>query len=207
MSHDFKHMAYGGPRPVPLWLWLFALIAIAAFVGLLMYLDQYQKGQLTNDHQLNFERILTDLESKSTPKAEIKKPNAPNDSQPKDKKTDFDFYNLLPKLEIKLPSAEQAKQHTQVYQQPTTPVMQPTPGGAQFYLQAGSFKDQSTADRLRAALALLGIESRIEKVTLKDLGDWHRVKVGPFTSLSELEKVRSLMRANNIEPILRRVVG
>ena len=153
MSHDFKHMVHAGPRPVPIWLWLFALIALAAFAGLLVYLDQYEKGQLTADNQLNFERLLDDLESKSVPsKDEVKKPVA--STEQKDQKTDFDFYNILPKLEVKIPSAEQAKQQRNPVYQTPSPVVKSTTSGEQFYLQAGSFNDQHTADRMSAALEL-----------------------------------------------------
>jgi cell division protein FtsN len=74
-----------------------------------------------------------------------------------------------------------------------------------FYLQAGAFKDAKAADRMKAGLALLGIQSKIVSVDLGESGVWHRVRVGPFDDSDELNRVRGLMQSNNIESILVKV--
>ena len=45
-------------------------------------------------------------------------------------------------------------------------------------LQAGSYKNFADADRVRAQLALQGIESKVQKVTV-DNDTWHRIRIGP----------------------------
>ena len=46
-----------------------------------------------------------------------------------------------------------------------------------YILQAGSFRNHADADRVRALIAMQGVESKIQKVTI-DKDTWHRVRVG-----------------------------
>ncbi len=73
-----------------------------------------------------------------------------------------------------------------------------------YILQAGSFTSLSDADRLQANLALLGIESRIQRVTIDD-DVFHRVRVGPISDLTELNRVRARLRQARIEHLLVKV--
>jgi cell division protein FtsN len=57
---------------------------------------------------------------------------------------------------------------------------------------------------LQASLALLGVESRIQRVTIDD-AVFHRVRIGPITDLDELNRVRSRLREARIEPLLMKV--
>ncbi|MGH8701120.1 MAG: SPOR domain-containing protein, partial [Burkholderiales bacterium] len=74
-----------------------------------------------------------------------------------------------------------------------------------FFLQAGAFQNAPDADSLRARLALLGIEARIQTATLPDKGEWHRVRVGPYTSVEELGRTRETLKQNGVETILIKV--
>ena len=62
------------------------------------------------------------------------------------------------------------------------------------------------ADRVRALIALQGVESKIEKVTV-DNDTWHRVRIGPITNLQKLEETRSKLRQAQIEALVIRVGG
>ncbi len=79
--------------------------------------------------------------------------------------------------------------------------------GARYLLQAGSFRQQQDADALRANLALLGIDARIERVELPGGETWHRVRIGPFASLSGVNEVRARMASQQIDSILLRSGG
>jgi len=72
--------------------------------------------------------------------------------------------------------------------------------------QAGSFRRQSEAESLKARLALLGIESSIQSVNVNN-DTWHRVRVGSFTSLRDINETRNRLRNNNINAILVKVKG
>lgn len=68
------------------------------------------------------------------------------------------------------------------------------------FLQVGSFKDGAQAEEQKAQLALLGFQSEIQKIDLgKDKGVYHRVRVGPFTNDSQLQKTQKTLKSNNIK--------
>jgi cell division protein FtsN len=57
---------------------------------------------------------------------------------------------------------------------------------------------------MRANLALLGIESHIQRVTIDD-DVFHRVRVGPLDDLGELNRVRAQLRAARVDSLLIKV--
>ena len=71
-------------------------------------------------------------------------------------------------------------------------------------LQAGSYKNFADADRVRAQLALAGVESKVQKVTV-DTDTWHRVRIGPISNLDELNRVRTRLRQADVDALVIRV--
>ena len=51
-----------------------------------------------------------------------------------------------------------------------------------YILQAASYKSFKDADMLKAKLALNGLSSRIEKISVEGKGDFYRVRLGPYSS-------------------------
>ena len=108
----------------------------------------------------------------------------------------FDFYKMLPAMSDKNDTKPAAKpKDAQPEPTPTTTVE--APKGA--YLQAGAFQNEQDADNLKAKLALLGIEARIQTVETQDKGIWHRVRIGPFTNVADMDKVRGELQANGVQ--------
>lgn len=72
---------------------------------------------------------------------------------------------------------------------PAPPVAQPQVAKAapvtKFFLQAGSFRKQTDADKVRAQIILLGQSVSVESGTVKD-ETWYRVLVGPFSNREQL---------------------
>jgi cell division protein FtsN len=121
-----------------------------------------------------------------TAKAEDKAP-AKSEDKPR-----FEFYKILPGADEATP--EKA---------PKEPAKASTPTAKQaFFLQAGSFQNAPDADNLKATLALLGYEAAIETTTLPDKGVWHRVRVGPYTSVEELNRARDALKQNGVQTTL-----
>ena len=69
--------------------------------------------------------------------------------------------------------------------------------GGEFILQAGSFKQYQEADRLKASLALLGVQAHIQKVEVNN-DTWHRVRIGPFSDTRRLHETLNTLKQNNI---------
>ena len=109
----------------------------------------------------------------------------------------FSFYNMLPNFEVIVP--EQEPDVTK----DTAPEAVVQPGS--YVLQAGSFSRFEDADRRRAELALQGIESRVQRVSIDDR-TYHRVRIGPLQDLNKLNMIRSRLRQANID-VLRIRVG
>jgi cell division protein FtsN len=98
----------------------------------------------------------------------------------------FDFYKVLPgDAAGELPAAQ-------------PPVMDaPT-----YYLQAGAFQNPDDADNLKAQLALLGLEAVIQTAEVADKGTLHRVRVGPLSTMDQVNRTRSVLTQNNIPATL-----
>lgn len=193
MTHDYAKKNKTGkkkpkanktkPKPapqnrVPGWAWLLTGIVIGVFISFLGF--------------------LADIPAQSKPAdstALIDKPDIkPQDDKPT---TRFDFYTLLPEREVIVPD-----------EQPRQTANNKPPQEIIYILQAGSFKQAADADRLRAKLILLGLETKVEAVSGQGNGTWHRVQVGPFKSRSRLSKTRSLLINEGIETLLlKRKVG
>lgn len=119
-------------------------------------------------------------------------------SQEQAETQEFDFYEMLPKYEVVIP--EQDSRAGAAPAVVAGPVKKP---GA-YILQAGSFRNLKDADRVRAMIAMQGVESKIQKVTI-DKDTWHRVRVGPITNLQKLEDTRSKLRQAQIDALVIRV--
>jgi len=108
----------------------------------------------------------------------------------------FDFYDMLPQFEVVIPEVEtNASPDAEA-----TAVEEP----GSYVLQAGSFRELADADRMQANLALLGIESRVQRVAI-DEDIYHRVRVGPTENLAELNQIRRRLWDAEIEVLLIRV--
>ncbi len=108
----------------------------------------------------------------------------------------YDFYDMLPKFEVVVPEKEK----------PVRPDRAPAAAGkpGPYVLQAGSYRDFAEADRIRAQLALQGIESRVQKVSV-DADTWHRVRIGPISDPAELERIRQRLREADIDVLVIRL--
>jgi cell division protein FtsN len=112
----------------------------------------------------------------------------------------FDFYNLLPEMEVIVPDEE-------IQGTPTHEGVKQVEQPGTYLLQAGSFRSRKQADQLRARLALLGLETSVEAVSGDGGQSWHRVRVGPFSNLHELNEARTLLKKNGVDAILIRLKG
>ncbi|MEW8507410.1 MAG: SPOR domain-containing protein [Candidatus Thiodiazotropha sp.] len=118
-------------------------------------------------------------------------------------KPTFEFYTILPEMEVVIPEEEivtPADDNVDVIPPRTAPV--PPREEVSYVLQMGSFRKHQDADRLKAKLALIGIESEIQKVSINNRDTYHRVRSGPYHSQSQLNTVRRLAKQNNINSLV-----
>lgn len=103
----------------------------------------------------------------------------------------FDFYTMLPGLEVVVPEEETAPSR-----RGDAPAAQTLSPG-RYWIQAGSFRNSRDADRRKAELALLGYASSVQSVELQGQ-TWHRVRIGPLLTAAEAEAARRRLADNGI---------
>lgn len=182
MIRDYKHRAQAKQvqKPVAGCKWVLIILLIVGFGFFLYSLRDFGKALDNNQ---------------STPI----KPKQVKPIAKKPKKVDsprYDFYTILPEKEVIITENEVknrkleeriGKAKSAVYQ-----------------LQAGSFKNHKEADRLRTKLALIGVESRVEKTKISNV-IWSRVKIGPYATIAIAERVRKRLRQNKIDAVMMEI--
>ena len=126
----------------------------------------------------------------TTPTTETKKQE--ND------KPRIDFYSILPDRVVDIPISDedqQAIENPSINKVATETVI----------LQVGSFQSVTEADSLKAELAFLGLEAKIESAQVNN-DTWHRVLLGPFADNSELSRTKNQLIENSIQ-FMQRGVG
>ena len=133
------------------------------------------------------------VEAQKEPGAE----NATNEDKTAkaESKPRFDFYKILPGSEE--PATDQ--QFKEAQQKPSAQAKEA------FFLQAGAFQNAPDADNLKARLALMGMEATVQTTTLPDKGVWHRVRVGPYTTVDDLNRARDTLKQSGIDTTLIKV--
>lgn len=111
------------------------------------------------------------------------------------KKNRFDFYNILPSNESKVTEQE-------IKQLDDADTARPT---ETFFLQVGAFQTEQEADNLKAKLALLGIEAIVQSTAIQDRGVLHRVRVGPFVDMIQVNKAKANLAESGFKAELVRV--
>jgi len=109
--------------------------------------------------------------------------------------SDFTFHDILGNLEVAVPGRIKPE---------TKPGDAGQVGGKPapaYALQVGAFRTETEADRMRAELALLGFEAKIQKATIDDKDTWFRVRLGPFKDAAEFEKVRARLEENKVKSV------
>jgi cell division protein FtsN len=183
MSRDYAKT----PRPkhkasLPGWVWMLGGLFIGLFVALLIYLDKTNPQR----ESANIGEAVTQFfQQKAKDVREATQTETKVESKPADSKTlpRFDFYTILPELEVAIPEEE-------LIAASKKPETQTASQGIDYMLQAGSFRNMEQADRLKAKLALQGIVATIQTVYIRDGETWHRVRVGPITDIETLNQTR-----------------
>ena len=103
----------------------------------------------------------------------------------------FDFYRMLKESE---PEA--------TYTVDPADAQQANQPAKEYILQAGSFRKQQDADRLRAELLMLNLNAYVEVTNINNGDIWHRVLTGPYLSRSRMAKARSILVSNEISPLV-----
>jgi cell division septation protein DedD len=188
MGKDFAQRGSGGRqathgRSMPGWVWMFVGIALGA-AGVAAY-------YVTRPARATADVAVDTLDDHGKAGAHKKITIPPK--QP----SRFAFYELLPNYEVVVP-----KDSVKSGQKPQQPALA-QPG--EYLIQVGSFQTRKEADQQKAKLALLGVESRIEQVTIDNQRNWFRVRIGPERDADKVQQLVSRLEENQIEALVIRV--
>lgn len=81
------------------------------------------------------------------------------------------------------------------------PSIAKAPISNQFFLQAGSFRKQADADKVRAQIIMLGQAVQVESGNVRE-ETWYRVLVGPFASREQLGQAQKSLAAGGFSNLL-----
>jgi cell division protein FtsN len=185
-ARDYKTRR-GKASGFPSWMGVLCGLALGLGVAGIVYIK---------DHR-------PDAQISKAAKADRKKPrgNEPADAETADSAAEdpsksYAFYDMLPKFEVVVPEKEKD----------VRPDIKPAPETRRgtYVLQAGSYKNFADADRVRAQLALQGVESKVQKVSV-DSDTWHRIRIGPISNLDELNRLRGILRKADVDALVIRV--
>ena len=188
MAKDFAHRGNGGRqtaagRGMPGWIWLLVGIAIG-FAGAAVYSITRPAAQ----------QVAGETDSDKA------KPGKKKITIPPKEQSRFAFYELLPNYEVVIPKESLKGKAT-----PAPDGNAPAVAPGRFLIQVGSFKDRAEAEQQKANLALLGVESRIEKVTIDNTQTWYRVRIGPEKDQRRVEQVLARLEENDIKAMVMMV--
>jgi cell division protein FtsN len=187
MSKDYAHRGNGGRQTagggMPGWVWLLAGVALG-FAGAAIY---YISRPTEVEQAV---ASITDKKDGARKKITI----------PPKEQSRFLFYELLPGYEVPIP-----KDILKSKPVPPPDANAPATSPGRYLIQVGSFKERTEAEQQKANLALLGIESRIEKVVIDNGQTWHRVNIGPEKDPRRVETILARLEENEIKALVRMV--
>lgn len=172
-------------------LWFFAGFIAGAFAMGLVWL-----------------KLGPELAAGRVPGASPPKPQPTEPAHNPAPKPEFQFYTILPEMEVVIQD-EEILPPRKSKPEPESTEDQKTKeeSKASYILQMGSFRKFVDADRMKARLALIGIEAEIQKVSINNKDTYHRVRSGPYHTQAALNRVRKLAKENNINTLLIKLKG
>ncbi len=174
----------GRKKSVPGWVWLLAGLAIGLFISFLISISRQEGESKTTPS------VVKKQTQKRSGRADPRQP-APGQA-PKSGGVKFDFYHILPEMEVAIPKDE-IESDTKAQSSPT-----------QYIIQVGSFKRVADAESRRAELLLLNFEPSVQKVTIDGQQSWHRVRLGPFVDRRKLNRAQRRLQDDDIDFITLR---
>ncbi len=118
-------------------------------------------------------------------------PDAPAETEEKPR---FDFYTILPGSETQVTEREIQQKQAETVKVSET-----------YFLQVGAFQTEQEADNMKAKLALQGMEAIVQTAEIPEKGTWHRVRVGPFSDINQINRARAQLLENGFTADLIKV--
>lgn len=226
MWRDYKNRTARRPSTpaIPGWLWLLAGLALGLIVALVVYLmklpPQVVPGAVSTAQPYGTAPATPLEHAKSATSQPV--PAATVDDR-------FRFFDELPNMGVEVPpdTPRPASKPAPPPAPPTPPVANAAPPkvnpdlpkhsaslpppavkrGDAYVLQVGSYRNFREADGIKARLTLMGLDASVQRVTVDRKETWYRVRVGPYTSADNANRVRDQLRRNKFKAIVLKLRG
>jgi hypothetical protein len=169
-------------RLIPAWVWL----TLGLVIGLGLAVVLTMTGVMPQPRQVDDGRPVPS----AAPAEDGEEIAQPTEDEWKPR---YDFYTVLPEMEVVVPESELSAR--------AASSAELADDGKVYLIQVGSFREFADADRMKAQLALLGIIASVRSVDING-ATWHRVRVGPFDSSRETDRVKRSLQDNEFEAIV-----
>jgi cell division protein FtsN len=189
MAKDYKHRVRGKNtlstqdfdpvQNLSVWKWMLITASAILAVVLLVYASGIGKDVAPP-------KTVTQQTS-------VKPEKQPETEEPEVKATQFDFYTILPEKEVVVPEYEikTRTREERIGQAKAT----------QYIMQAGSYNGLKEAEQMRARLATMGIDAKVQKAKVGNKV-WYRVKLGPFAQIASVNTINARLKQNGIDVIV-----
>ena len=177
---------------IPAWFWLLGgiLIGLGTAVALMLkgYLPEFKPHTPAVDSNPSGVTESAILEE------------SPQEAKPK--KPRYDFFTVLPEMEVVVPEQELKRKAKPAPDTPNNSVFSDDQDS--YVLQVGSFQNVTDAEQMKARLALMGSVATIQTVTVNGQ-TWHRVRIGPFKGARKADQMRRMLADNRIDTLVMKV--
>ncbi|MCW8825479.1 MAG: SPOR domain-containing protein [Gammaproteobacteria bacterium] len=165
-------------KAVPGWIWLLAGLSIGLFIAFLVSIA---------DQEIGSKRASSAQKESSKKRSGRADPKKESPAKATRDGVKFDFYHILPEMELVLPADE------------VEPNTKSAAIATQYIIQVGSFKNAADAESRRAELFLLNFEPSVQTVTIDGKQSWHRVRLGPFIDRRKLDLAQRQLQNSDID--------
>lgn len=203
----------GDASAMPGWVWLFAGLCIGLAIAAFTYI-----GRPVGHEPKRDDAAQTPDQEVAVAKKPAGKPAKDKDALelPPQEKPRFSFYEQLPIQEVVVPRDGGKPRGTEAATRPadtapdtrtvnTPPSAAATAApGEVYFIRVASYRSQPDAENQKAALALIGAEARVEKVTIDNRDTFYRVIIGPEKNAARAQNLMQRLEENGIQAMLVR---
>lgn len=177
---------------IPAWFWLLGGIVIGLGTAVALMFKGYLPELKQNAPSVDNKPAIGSEAALLADDVEASKPKKPR----------YDFFTVLPEMEVVVPEQELK---LKAKPSPVTTTNHAEPSDQDKYvLQVGSFRSSPDAEERKAQLAMNGLIANVQTVTVNGQ-TWHRVRIGPFTGARKADEVRRMLADNKIDTLVMKV--
>lgn len=189
--------SHNGANPMWTGILLGLIIGVGLAAGVTWYLMKSPSPFLQKD-QVNVKPQADEAKPAETATTAPKSSTAPSSGDDSGKPR-FEFYKVLTDKQDAAAAAPAKRVDKNKPSETKAATGKPVVVYEPHLLQAGSFQKADDAEKLKAKLALLGVEASVQPAAIPDKGTWYRVRLGPYKSEEELSRARSFLKLNGVD--------